>query len=80
MPHTKCPQCSSPAREMARTSQRGGRTVNYYRCQDCAHVWHVPRARPGRCPDIPATSARTGGRQGASTAGVPYEICWPDRA
>ena len=45
MPHSKCPACQSKhLRWLARLSQDA--RVHYFRCDDCAHVWNVPKTSP----------------------------------
>ena len=51
MPHTKCPQCHfAPPQWLSETSKEA--VVDYYRCEACGHVWHVPKSHP----DGPITS------------------------
>lgn len=45
MPTRPCPECDQPApRHLPASSEHA--SVNYYRCDPCGHVWHVPKDKP----------------------------------
>jgi uncharacterized Zn finger protein len=45
MPIRPCPQCQQPAPRYLPASSEGS-SVNYYRCDACGHVWHIPKDKP----------------------------------
>jgi hypothetical protein len=49
MPNVDCPHCrSSQVRWLPETSQLA--VVNYYRCDECGHVWCVSKEQPDGPP------------------------------
>jgi hypothetical protein len=46
-----CPKCARPGTYMKGLSQIS--SVDYYRCDDCKHVWTVPKDEPEPTDDPP---------------------------
>jgi transposase-like protein len=46
-----CPKCSQPGIYMKGLSQSS--SVDYYRCDDCQHVWTVPKDEREPTTDAP---------------------------
>jgi transposase-like protein len=46
-----CPKCTKPGTYMKGLSQSSA--VDYYRCDDCQHVWTVPKDKPEPTSDAP---------------------------
>ena len=44
MPFRLCPLCARPGRPLTESSQSSA--VDYYRCDDCYHVWHHRKDEP----------------------------------
>jgi hypothetical protein len=49
MPHVHCSECGSPHAQWLADPSRYA-VVNYYRCDDCHHVWNVRKDEPGGAP------------------------------
>lgn len=57
MPAHSCPKCRQPApRWLPETSKDA--TVNYYRCDECAHVWNIPKNDPDAIPKVITETTR----------------------
>jgi transposase-like protein len=46
-----CPKCAQPSTYVKSLSQSP--SVGYYRCDDCQHVWTVPKDEPEPTTDAP---------------------------
>jgi uncharacterized Zn finger protein len=49
MPLQSCPTCGRPT-PWGLAESRAGSRVNYYRCDQCGHVWSLRRDAPGAKP------------------------------
>ena len=45
MPIRPCPNCKNPAPHIVDRVITDA-VVNYYRCDECGHVWNTPKDRP----------------------------------
>ena len=43
MASNSCPACHTPTPPILLESSNSNATVNYYRCEPCAHVWTTPK-------------------------------------
>ena len=50
-----CSECQHPSRFL--TASSAGAFVDYYRCDDCGHVFHVPKDHPEAVPVAVTSSA-----------------------
>jgi hypothetical protein len=46
-----CPKCARPGTYLKAVSQSS--SVDYYRCDDCEHVWTVPKDEREPTTDVP---------------------------
>ena len=46
-----CPKCTRPGTYLKAVSQSS--SVDYYRCDDCEHVWTVPKDEREPTTDLP---------------------------
>ena len=49
MPIRPCPKCPQATPKHLEASSKDAE-VNYYRCSECGHVWHVPKDSPTATP------------------------------
>jgi hypothetical protein len=49
MPMDLCPKCLKPEPKWLESTSAMA-VVNYYRCDGCGHVWHIPKAEPDARP------------------------------
>ena len=64
MPTRPCPHCRKPApRHLPHSSEQA--LVNYYRCDDCGHVFAIEKGQPDG-PHHPVTVVGHGERGGSS--------------
>jgi hypothetical protein len=57
------PTCPSCDRSTARWLEAASRNahVDYFRCDDCGHVWCVSKEQPAAAPHTVAEGRKTGG-------------------
>ena len=46
-----CPECGHGSANWIQGVNLSGR-VDYFRCPECAHVWHTPRNEPDAVPTV----------------------------
>ncbi len=56
MPIQPCPECHTPAPRLLEALSNDAH-VNYYRCQQCGHVWTLPK---GEIDAVPTAITYTG--------------------
>ena len=49
MPLRSCPECQRPAPRYLEGSSANA-SVDYYRCEACGHVFHIPKGQPDASP------------------------------
>jgi hypothetical protein len=49
MPRVHCPECQSPQTQWLPDPSRYA-VVDYYRCEECHHVWNVRKDQPDAVP------------------------------